>query len=399
MASLAWLSQGKTLCVGSQNRHFHVYDLRISGTTASPISTWAHTEAVNGIEEDASRDIVATFGRTAGEPVKLWDIRRMDTSVGEIKTAGGIVSAIQWSRMYPGTLSVALGDSVQHYDTTASLSRPVLARLSRAESTVLDLALYPRSHEERRTALKSKDEASDDKPNHEVVSELYQSRMLVVLADRSVKDMPKDTKAPLAISRRDGRLAHAFGDELWLESLSDGPLAMENPVVQVDEDISARMMRRAKCSRAARYSVDAALNLQMLSEEQDVLGDDESSQDMLPSIRMLIRLWSWIERVERFCNNQRVVYGAEKWPGKGLADSGVWRLLQLDRPSSDEGGANKDTVKLDEVLSLNVYDSPTRRYDSVVSLLLSFYDLVSLSFRFRIVSHYLHVDGLVPRPW
>jgi hypothetical protein len=189
--------------------------------------------------------------------------------------------------------------------------------------------------------------------------------MLVVTADRTVKDMPKDTIAPLAISRRDGRLAHAFCDELWLESSSDdGPLAMENPAVQADEDISARMMRRAKCSRAARYSMDAALNLQMLSEEQDLLGDDESSQDMLPSIRMLIRLWSWIERVERFCNQR--VYSAEKWPGKGLADSGVWRLLQLDRPSSDEGGASKDSVTLDEALSLNVYKSPTRRYDSVV---------------------------------
>jgi len=346
--------------VGSQLRHFHLYDLRISGTSAAPTGVWAHTDAVNGIEADPSRpDIIATFGRTAGEPVKLWDIRRMGTSVGEIKTAGGTVSAMQWSRLYPGTLSVAVGDTVQHYDTIASLSRPVLDRLSHAESVVLDLALYPKPHEKTTVFMGKNGEGNGENFNQEIVSELYQNRMLVVLADKSVQDMPKDTTAPLAISRRDGSLAHAFGGALWIESSSKGPCAMENPEAENNEDISARMMRRAKCSRTTRYSMDAALNLQMLSEEEDNESDAGDSEDTLPSVRMLIRLWSWIERIERFCA-QKEVYGAEKWPAKGLADSGVWRLLELDRPVAN-GGANKDVVTLDESLSMDVHDSPARR--------------------------------------
>ena len=357
---LAWLSEGKTLCVGSQLRYFHIYDLRISGTTGSPTSTWAHTDAVNGMDVDPSRpNIIATFGCTTGEPVKLWDARRLDTSVGEIKTSNGIVSAIQWSRLYPGTLSVALGDTVQHYDTTASLSRPVLSRLSHAELTIMDLSLYPRPHQ-KNVSSTTKNESSKAKLNQEIVAELYQNRMLVVLADKNVHDMPKDTTtAPLAISRRDGRLAHAFGGALWIESCV--PSAMETPIALKDEDISARMMRRAKCTRAVRYSMDAALNLQMLSEEEEEEVDDEETDlgDMLPSTRMLTRLWSWIYRIERVCY-QREVYGVENWPAKGLADSGVWRLLELDRPTSVDT-TDKDTIALDNSLCIDTHDSLTRR--------------------------------------
>lgn len=363
VASLAWLSQGTTLCVGSQMRHFHLYDLRMSGTTVSPTGVWAHSEAVSGMQVDPSRpEIMATFGRTPNEPVKLWDIRRMDTSLGEIKTLGETVQAIQWSSLHPGTLSMAVGDTVQHYDTTASLSRPVLTRLSHAESTVLDLALYPQAHVEKSRSMAENIEGMDENRNHKMVSELFRNRLLVVLADRSVKDIPKLTEAPLAISRRNGSLAHAFAGALWVEPSSEGPSAMENPLAQQDEDISARMMRRAKCSRTTRYSMDAALNLQMLSEEEDNAGDGDETESTLPSIRMLLRLWSWIERIERFCS-QKEVYGVEKWPGKGLKDSGVWRLLQFDNKGTEDTAAYEDSTRivLDESLSLNVYDSPTRR--------------------------------------
>jgi WD40 repeat protein len=199
-------------------RNFHLYDLRISGTTASPISTWAHTEAVNGIEADPQRpEIFATFGRTPSEPVKLWDIKRMDSPVGEIKTSG-IVSAMQWSHLYPGMLSVALGDTVQHYDTTASLSRPVLTRVNHTESPVLDLALYP-GPSNTISKQPPKEAMSSDR---QLVRELCKNRMLVVLGDRTVRDMPNDTAAPLVISRRDGRIAHAFCGALWIRSSSDG---------------------------------------------------------------------------------------------------------------------------------------------------------------------------------
>lgn len=132
---------------------------------------------------------------------------------------------------------------------------------------------------------------------------------------------------------------------------------MESPTVHNAEDISARMMRRAKCSQPARYSMDATLNIQMLvtQELKDGDGVDESN-GMLPSTRTLIRLWSWIERIEKLCSHG----STEKWPAKGLADSGVLALLQLDKTPTD-ASLGDDAVAFDEHLSCNTYDSPFRR--------------------------------------
>jgi hypothetical protein len=358
VASLAWLAEGKTLCIGSQFQYFHLYDLRMSGTTAAPTGTWAHSDAVDGIVADSFRpDLLATFGKTAGEPVKLFDVRRLDTSVGEIKiNSGSIVSAIQFSKVHPGMLSVAVGDLVQAYDTTTSTSRPVLAQQSNAESNILDFCLYPKQRQHA-----SNNEESDTLTNENFVSELYQNRMLVVLADKSVQDMATTTTAPLAISRRDGCLAHAFGGALWIESSTKGPSATENPKFHAAEDISSRMMRRAKCSNTTRYSMDASLNLEMFSHEEDFENTNQESllNGSLPSIRIMIGLWSWIERIERFYS-QREVYGAEKWPAKGLADSGAWHLLEMNRTASDDGAVS-DTVRSDSFLSIDTYDSPSRR--------------------------------------
>ena len=132
---------------------------------------------------------------------------------------------------------------------------------------------------------------------------------------------------------------------------------MESPTIHNTEDISARMMHRAKCSQSARYSMDATLNIQMLisQEQQDGDGVDQSN-GMLPSTRILIRLWSWIERIEKLCSHG----STEKWPAKGLADSGVLALLQLDKPPTD-GTFGDDAVAFDESLSSNTYDSFSRR--------------------------------------
>ena len=69
---------------------------------------------------------------------------------------------------------------------------------------------------------------------------------------------------------------------------------MEGSDIKDDEDISATMMRRARCLRVARYSMNTSSNIKMLSED---IPSSESSSDAF----LLIRLWSWIDRVESFC--------------------------------------------------------------------------------------------------
>jgi WD40 repeat protein len=358
VASLAWLLDGQTLVVGGQSRNIQLYDMRVSGSNAPPISAHAHSMGVHGIQVDPHRPhILATFSRTEGEPVKLWDVRRMDSVVSEIKVAlptnskaypetsqPPVVSSIKWSTLESGTLSVAIGDSVQDYDTSSG-SRPVLVHVNYAKEgqSIVDLALYE-GQKQHRESVQSR--------SSRLIEVLYPRRMLAVLGDRTVCDMAKHTNSPVAISRRDGRLVHALGRTLWVGSTNEGPCAMESLQMCAGEDISATMMRRARCLYVARYSMNTASNIKMLSEEQPI---GES-----PSLRYkytLLRLWSWIDRVEALSNDSENLDDMDAiWPAnKSLVDAGIWRLLRMDE------GDSIDEMKVSEALSCNTYDSQARR--------------------------------------
>lgn len=376
VASLAWLLEGgQTLAVGGQQRNIQLYDLRVSGTSSAtpPISALCHNFGVHGIEVDPFRPHqFATFCRAAGEPVKIWDARHMESAVSEIKLPSSdnlLVSSLRWSSREAGVLSVALGDLVQDYDTS---SRPVLIRVNRAKAPILDMALYPGSFPKDPAELpaastaKSGSDSILHSPNQQpddlrLISELYPQRMLVVLSDQMVHDQAKHSIAPLAVSRRDGRVVHALGKHLFLGSTRDGPSAMERGQASPDEDISATMMRRARCLQQAKYSMDTKSNIKILANE---IGPERDA---------LLRLWTWIDRIESLANsavlNTTEELGATSnpmddgglsWASKGLDEAGVWKLLQMgeEKPSD----MTHDSILNSDSLACNVYDSPVRRY-------------------------------------
>jgi WD40 repeat protein len=234
VASLAWMMDGSTLAVGSQNRILGIYDMRISGTNVPPITVHAHGAGIHGIEVDPFRpNIIATFSRSAGEPVKMWDIRRMDSVLGEIKVGSGpsktvqstassqvlnqgIVEAIKWTTLEPGTLSVAIDGTIHDYDTKSG-SRPVLVGVNHVNegSRIRDFALYPTEDKKR------SEEGNESQPD-KILKQLRSRRILAVLDDRNVYDLAKHTYAPVAISYRDGRLAHSLGTSLFVGSTTMG---------------------------------------------------------------------------------------------------------------------------------------------------------------------------------
>jgi hypothetical protein len=227
VASLAWLLEGQTLAVGGQLRNIQLYDMRVSGANAPPISAYAHDFGVHGIEVDPNRPhLMATYSRSVGEAVKLWDIRRMDSVVSEIKISVAskeptVVSSVKWSTQESGLLSVAIGSSVHDYDTTSSGSRPILLRVNQGKGqAIMDVALYERP----KIVSKVHEEATQ---SNRLIAQLYPRRMLTVLKDKTVCDMAKHTYAPLAISRRNGQLVHALGRTLWVGSTSQGEGSFE----------------------------------------------------------------------------------------------------------------------------------------------------------------------------
>jgi hypothetical protein len=258
VASLAWIlgdSSSPTLAVGGQLRNVQIYDLRVSGQTASPpITFYAHNFAVHGIQADPHRPhLFATFCSVHKEPVKIWDARRLDSDLCQIKVGSAYssagmdeygsttsaatgVSAIQWSTFQPGSLSIAVGDTIYDYDTTSS-SRPIHKETVYARAPISDFCLYRQEQQEPKIYSSRNDD--DD-----LLSALYPRRTLVVHSDRSIHDLAMHRLAPMDLSRRDGRLVHGLGQRLWVGPTNQGPAAMEKLEISADEDISATMLRR-----------------------------------------------------------------------------------------------------------------------------------------------------------
>eukprot|EP00934_Nitzschia_sp_Nitz4_P005774 Nitzschia sp. Nitz4//scaffold2_size372955//272889//282374//NITZ4_000454-RA/size372955-processed-gene-0.127-mRNA-1//-1//CDS//3329546871//5764//frame0 len=355
VASLAWVLEGQTLAVGTQSRNVQLYDMRVGGANAPPLSALAHNFGVHGIEVNPHKQfLMATFSRADGEPVKIWDIRRMDSVVGEIKVSSSAgnartsqpsqVESIKWSTEEPGVLSVAQGGSISDYDTWTA-SRPVLTRVNHGPqgSTVKDFALYQKPKVSEADASVSQD------PTDRLVRSIYPRRMLAALDNNSLCDMAKHGgNAPLAISRRDGSVVHSLGQTVWIASAA----SVSDPSLQ--EDISATMMRRAHCHSISKYSADTAKNIQILSENST--SGEQDTGDLPAGNQSLIRLWSWIERVEEGLPNEIDDYEAETLSlPKSILEAGVISLLATDGPTP------KEDVHFSESFDCNVYDSTGRR--------------------------------------
>eukprot|EP00563_Minutocellus_polymorphus_P004797 CAMPEP_0181040406 /NCGR_PEP_ID=MMETSP1070-20121207/11030_1 /TAXON_ID=265543 /ORGANISM="Minutocellus polymorphus, Strain NH13" /LENGTH=1149 /DNA_ID=CAMNT_0023118411 /DNA_START=133 /DNA_END=3579 /DNA_ORIENTATION=+ len=358
VSSLSWLSSGNHLAVGSQNRVIQLYDLRVKGT--QPTSIYAHSDAVAGIEADPFRsNVFATFGRGMKEPVKLWDSRRMDACLGEIKMGDEeTVSAAVWASQpnRSGMLTLAVGDVLKTYDTSASGSRPALVGFRHSPSDIQSMAFVP--------ALSHRSES------HCTDSDFYPHRILAVSGDSVVQDIATFQAAPLDISKRDGKIGFCLGQNAWIGAKGDVPTAMDGASDRTSgEDVSATMMRRAKALHSVRYSMEAGANLDVLREEKKASAVGSNTPDPFlkdgtntvddPKNEELIRVWKWIERVEGLCSAETGQMG-EEWYAKGLVDAGVYRLLRMDTSSSSSSSAG-DTVSKSSSFGCNIYASSRRR--------------------------------------
>ena len=392
--SLSWLSDGQILAVGCQKRSVQLYDLRISGTNAPPMSVFAHTEAVAGIVPDihcSANMVFATFGRNAGEPVKIWDARMMDSTLAEIVppqpggSGGGGVNAIAWSIARSGVLSIGVGNSIRNYDTRSPGSRSLPVGVSYLDTDgiededafVQNLAYQPQNF--RPSGANS---ASQQIANP---FELYPHRTLAVSSQGQMKVIPESPAASLAISSRDGRIASSCGGTVWMGTpTARSPSGMESQSLST-EDISSQMMRRARCFHASKYSTDARDNVHMLEQEREQIlaqehmnlskqsnhtsrSSSDEFQTVLANIDQLLHCWRWIALVEHLSIDQRAESetlnseDAAVWPAKGLVDAGVLKLLRMSsRDNQEESNNWMDTKKASDTLFCDVYDSPMRR--------------------------------------
>jgi hypothetical protein len=196
---------------------------------------------VSGIVPNCSgtnSSIFATFGRNVGEPVKIWDARKIHSPVGEIVPTGGsrrsgeCVSAVAWSISRPGVLSIAVGNSIRNYDTSHG-SRAFPVGVSYVDNScesgngdddtlfIQCLAYQPQSFRNGPEAAKS---ASTIITNS---FEFYPHRALAVTSMGKIRVIPESQVAPVAISNRDGRVANSLGGTVWIGPTTEGMLVFD----------------------------------------------------------------------------------------------------------------------------------------------------------------------------
>ena len=335
---LGWIMNGDLLVLGTQGRTFQVFDMRAE-QSVSHGAVHAHPSSVR-IRPDPQRPYhFATFSGTAAEPVKLWDARRIDSPVSEIKWsvsahANDVVSDVQWSRVVEGQLTIAVGDALYDYDTS---SRPLQVGLVSVPKPIASFCLYPFNYQ--------RESAEQESSSIHRIEDLYHHRAIVCYTDRTVQDVAKHRLAPLGISRRDGRIAKALGGNLWIGSTVEGPAAMECLQIRPEEDVSATMMRRARCLHVARYSMDTESNIKLLAEDGNVVS---GSGEVSPTREALLRLWTWIDRMESL-----FVEDDGTLPTLSLVEAGASLVLRKI--------AGEENVHFSEILSCSIYSSPSRR--------------------------------------
>jgi hypothetical protein len=415
--SLAWLNEGQILAVGCQRRAVQLYDLRAN---APPLSMNAHSEMVSGIVPDCNAATTfATFGRNTGEPVKVWDARMCQSPLSEIalprgyRRSGGVVGAVAWSISRPGVLSIGFEDSIRNYDTRSPGSRALPVGVSYLHGgdgvddgndflSVQCLAYQPQFFRDSSGEAEVEESASTMVAGAASFGagnpfEFYPHRTLAVTSRGHIQLIPESQIAPLAISSRDGRIASGLGGTVWIGPTTRGPSAMEGVDQIWEEDVSSRMMRRARCFHANKISTDALDNVRILEEERErilaeehshlIVSGRESGAESLQSspsskkfvktisnIDQLLHCWRWIGLVENLSIDQRgntefneavpPPDDITSWFAKGLVDSGVTKLLRMsNRDAHDDGNGNwmMDTMTTSDTLFCDVFDSPLRR--------------------------------------
>ena len=99
-----------------------------------------------------------------------------------------------------------------------------------------------------------------------------------------------------------------------------------------------------------------ASNIQVLTEEI-------SLHRFSPDHDALLRLWTWIDRVEALCTASSpgetggVDDGGFYWASKGLDEVGVWKLLEIENDALEAS----DEIVHSDSLSCDLYDSTVRR--------------------------------------
>ena len=370
---VAWMpNERNVLLVGTAFGYIRIFDLS-GGRKNEAGSIAAHKKGSTsskqrGLQIRASPfddNVIATFTDTPGDAVKVYDIRRLDSSfkltqavavVAPVDASNRVLTEVQWSPVRRGVLGVATAESsiVSFYDISRAVRAEELTELSgyqranestqATELTVVTSSLFEVnagpivrdiswSHGQHQ--LQSRQDDGDPRPR------------LLIGTDTRVFDLPVVETVPLAVGRDEvvycgasveviplhSSLTPSPGSQMQPHSSAISPRSdpdgyayphqsngtplspsMEShrrngggwsdPSIGAMPDMDALMRRRA----LAGYGLDGTRNARILSRELD---DIPYSAHAIAGLTIkqertsgLLRVWDWLARVETLQRDQ-----------------------------------------------------------------------------------------------
>ncbi|RQM17957.1 hypothetical protein DD237_001342 [Peronospora effusa] len=297
--TLSWVPlQPTCLATGTGFKWLRVYDLRTKGS--SPMSVVAHNKAVLGVVFDQHRPhMLATYSDAPQEPVKVWDIRQLESSSGPMlslyQTSKNLVQ-VSWCPSKPGILVTASTDEkwVSLWDVTkqesgsSTIKKPFRRRYTSEPLTSFSWQHVDSSSRVQRATHVGR---SSNVQKDQLTAAAFPNRLMTAsvtgeLVDISVHDvMPLSLSSHGAVTFGCGRLlfgGSVIGSGLGTSAMSR--LTLEDEInfgSRVEEDISDGMYKLAKRG----YSIGLSKNLKLFNEAT-------------PRSRQLRNLWLWVDQVE-----------------------------------------------------------------------------------------------------
>ncbi|GMF35889.1 unnamed protein product [Phytophthora fragariaefolia] len=297
--ALSWVPlQPTCLATGTGFKWLRVYDLRAKGS--SPMSVVAHNKAVLGVVFDQHRPhMLATYSDAPQEPVKVWDIRQLESSSGPLLTlyqTSKSLAQVSWCPSKPGILVtasteekwVSLWDVTKHESGSSTLKKPFRRRYT---SEPLTSFSWQHVDSPSRTQRANNVGKSSDAQKHQLAAAAFPNRLLTASVTGELGDISVHDAMPLSLSSH-GAVTFGCGKLLFGGSVS-GPglgtsavtrLALEEEIssgTRVEDDISNEMFKLAKQG----YSIGLSKNLKLFNEST-------------PRGRQLRNLWLWVDQVE-----------------------------------------------------------------------------------------------------
>ncbi|KAG7387632.1 hypothetical protein PHYPSEUDO_013882 [Phytophthora pseudosyringae] len=322
--ALSWVPlQPTCLATGTGFKWLRVYDLRAKGS--SPMSVVAHNKAVLGVVFDQHRPhMLATYSDAPQEPVKVWDIRQLESSSGPLLSlyqTSKSLSQVSWCPSKPGILVtasteekwVSLWDVTKQESGSSTLKKPFRRRYTSEPLTSFSWQHVDSPSRMQRATNVGK---SSNAQKHQLAAAAFPNRLLTAsitgeLGDISVHDaMPLSLSSHGAVTFGCGRLLFGgavSGSGLGTSAMTRLSLEEEfSSGFRVEEDISNEMYKLAKQG----YSIGLSKNLKLFNEST-------------PRGRQLRNLWLWVDQVEALRRIRASRVEQSRSTSNGLGNSAV----------------------------------------------------------------------------